>query len=227
MILVAGGTGRLGTEVVHRLVARGVAVRVLTRDLARATHVAGPLVEVVHADVRDALSLEPVMEGITTVVSAVHGFAGPGGVTPASVDRDGNANLVGAASAAHASVVLLSIVGASPQHPMELIQMKAAAEANLRGSTTGWTIVRATAFVELWLELITGSAGRSGRPLIFGRGDNPINFVSVDDVAAVVEMAVVDPTLRGQVLEVGGPQNLTLNDLAAVRWRRAGAWPAR
>ncbi len=223
MILVAGGTGRLGTEVVHRLVSRGVAVRVLTRDLARATHVAGPLVEVVHADVRDALSLEPVMEGITTVVSAVHGFAGPGGVTPASVDRDGNANLVGAASAAHASVVLLSIVGASPQHPMELIQMKAAAEANLRGSTTGWTIVRATAFVELWLELITGSAGRSGRPLIFGRGDNPINFVSVDDVAAVVEMAVVDPTLRGQVLEVGGPQNLTLNDLAALAQQRPGS----
>ena len=32
-------------------------------------------------------------------------------------------------------------------------------------------------------------AGRSGRPLVFGKGDNPINFVSVIDVAAVVEHA--------------------------------------
>jgi hypothetical protein len=59
--------------------------------------------------------------GVRVVVSAIHGFAGPGRVTPASVDRDGNANLVAAAKAAGADVVLMSVVGAAPDHAMELV----------------------------------------------------------------------------------------------------------
>ena len=58
------------------------------------------------------------------------------------------------------------------------------------------------------------TAARSGRPLVFGRGDNPINFVSVGDVAALVERAVTDPATRGRTLEIGGPDNFTFNDLA-------------
>ena len=54
------------------------------------------------------------------------------------------------------------------------------------------------------------------RAPVFGRGDNPINFVSVNDVAAVVERAVLDPAFRGQIIEVGGPDNLTFNELAAL-----------
>jgi NADH dehydrogenase len=54
------------------------------------------------------------------------------------------------------------------------------------------------------------------KAIVFGRGDNPINFVSVRDVAAVVERATVDTSLRGQILEVGGPENLTFNQLAAT-----------
>lgn len=204
MILVAGGTGRLGRLVVRRLAGRGLPVRVLTRDPARA---AGLPAEVVVGDVRRPLTLGQV----DVVVSAVHGFAGPGGVTPESVDRDGNARLVDAARRAGADVIMVSVQGAAPDHPMLLHRMKCAAEQHLRACGIPWTIVRASAFRELWVELL----GRSRRPLVFGAGDNPINFVPVDDVAAVVEQAVVDPDLRGRVLEVGG-ENLTFNELAAT-----------
>jgi NADH dehydrogenase len=78
-----------------------------------------------------------------------------------------------------------------------------------------WTIVRATAFAEFWLDLLDQTAGTSGRPVIFGRGANPINFVSVSDVAALVERALFDPLTRGATLEIGGPQNLSFNELAA------------
>lgn len=51
---------------------------------------------------------------------------------------------------------------------------------------------------------------------MFGRGRNPINFVSAADVAALTARAVTDPGLRSQVLEVGGPDNLTFDDLASA-----------
>jgi uncharacterized protein YbjT (DUF2867 family) len=214
MILVAGGTGRLGTLLVKRLAGRGHHVRILTRNRAGAEQVAGAQVTVVSADVRDRQSLEPAVAGVEVVVSAVHGFNEPAGDALAAVDRDGNANLLSAAQAAGARFVLVSTVGAAPDSPMELFRMKYLAEQRAAGSDVPCTIVRATAFLELWIEVLNQTAGRSGRPLVFGHGQNPINFVSVGDVAALVERAVTDPGTRGETLEIGGPANLTFEQLA-------------
>ena len=222
MIVVAGGTGTLGTRLVPRLAGAGLAVRVLTRDPARARHLSGPGVEVVRGDVRDPASLARVLHGAGTVVSAVHGFAGPGGVSPASVDRAGNANLIHGAARVGAALVLVSVVGASPGHPIGLFRAKHAAEETLRAAGIGWTIVRATAFMQTWATIISQPLHASGKILVFGRGDNPVNFVSAADVAALTARAVTDPGLRGQVLELGGPDNLTFNQFAAIVQETAG-----
>ena len=215
-VLIAGGTGRLGTLVVNGLAARGVDVRVMTRDPKRAAHLAGERIEVVTGDVRDPVGAMTVAAGVDVVVSAVHGFAGPGGVSPATVDRDGNMHLIKAAQAAGAELVLMSVVGAAPDSPFELFRMKYAAEASLAASAVSATVVRSTAFLELWIDLLANTAGRSNRPLVFGRGQNPINFVSVRDVAALVERVTLDQTTRGQTLEIGGPENLTFDELARM-----------
>ena len=78
-----------------------------------------------------------------------------------------------------------------------------------------WTIIRAAAFREVWVDLLNTTSGSSGRPVVFGRGDNPINFVSVTTVAATVKRAILDPKSRGETLEITGPETLTLNHLAA------------
>jgi uncharacterized protein YbjT (DUF2867 family) len=155
MILVAGGTGRLGRVVTAALARRGLPVRVLTRDPARAAGLAAPGTEVVTGDVRNRASLPAVVRGAAVVVSAVQGFAGPGGGSPATVDRQGNVNLIDAARDAGAEVVLMSVVGAAQSSPMELFRMKHAAEQYLQSSGARWTIVRATAFLELWISGVT------------------------------------------------------------------------
>lgn len=222
MILVAGGSGTLGTLLVRRLRARDLPVRVLTRDVGRVAHLDREQVEVVEGDVREPASLGRAVEGVDTVVSAVHGFAGPDGVSPASVDRDGNVHLVDAAASVGADVLLMSVVGASPDNEMELFRMKHAAEEYLRSRSTAWTIVRSTAFLETWTGILEQTAGRSGRPLVFGRGDNPINFVSAADVSVLLERVVTDRATRGQVLEIGGPADLTLRQLAGSVQAAAG-----
>jgi len=222
MILVAGGTGTLGTRLVQRLLNRGLRVRVLTRDTSRMPDRDRENLEVVEGDVRVRASLVQAMTGVDTVVSAIHGFVGSGGVSPASVDRDGNANLIDAATTTNAAVVLVSVVGASADSPMELSRMKFAAEQRLSASGVPWTVVRATPFLETWIGLLQTTAGDSGRPLVFGRGDNPISFVCAADVAALLEHVVTDASTRGKTLEIGGVQNLTLNQLAAGVQRAAG-----
>lgn len=217
MILMAGGTGTLGTQVARLLTTRGLQVRILTRDPARTKHVAGGLVELVSGDVRDLGAVERAVAGAGTVISAIQGFAGSGGVNPRAVDLQGNRNLIQAARGAGAEhFVLLSVQGAAPDHPMELFRMKYQAEQDLKASGLAWTIIRATAFMETWGALIGEPLLRTGKTRLFGRGDNPINFVSAHDVARFVELAVADLALRGALVEIGGPENLSLKQVAHV-----------
>jgi uncharacterized protein YbjT (DUF2867 family) len=215
MIVIAGGTGILGTQVVPLLTARGLEVRILTRNPARAEHQRGDLVEIVSGDVRDARSLERAVAGARTVISAVQGFAGTDPADPQAVDRQGNINLIRAAKeGAVEHFVFVSIQGAAPDHPMELFRMKYLAEEELKASGLAWTIVRPTAYMETWAALIGEPLLESGRTRIFGRGENPINFVSAHDVARFVELAVVDPAMRGEAVDVGGPENLSMEQVA-------------
>ncbi len=222
MIVVAGGSGLLGRQVVADLVLRGERVRVLVRDAARARAVLGGDVEVVAADVR-RVGLDKVLIGASAVVSAVHGFLGGRGAGPREVDQRGNANLIDTATAVGASVVLVSVIGAAADSPLDLFRAKHAAEQHLLASGVPWTIVRAGPFLETWLNILTQTAGKSGRPVVFGRGDRPVALVSAMDVAAVVSRAATDTTLRGQILEMAG-EALTMTQLAqalqaARRWQ--------
>ncbi len=231
MILVVGGSGLLGRQVVADLCAHGLAVRVLVRDAARAqallaAEVGGrppDPVEIVAGDIRQPGTLAAACDGATVVVAAAHGFLGGWGAGPDEVDRAGNGHLVDAAVAAGADVVLASVLGAAPDSPAELFRAKYAAERHLINSGAGWTVVRAGAFLETWQQVLRETAGRSGRPLVLGRGSRPIAFVPVTDVAGVVSLAVTDPTLRGQVLEIGG-EPTTMEQLARAVQREQG-WP--
>jgi uncharacterized protein YbjT (DUF2867 family) len=221
MILVAGGTGLLGRNVVARLMGRGLSVRVLTRDLALGRRALGPLadrVELVEGDVRRFGTLGSAVAGADTVVAAVQGFGGreAGGI--AAVDRDGNRNLVRTAAAAGVGrFVLLSIHDASAADPLALGRAKATVEADLRATSMTPLIIRPTAYMETWAGIVGGPILATGRARVFGRGRNPINFVASGDVAAVVEEVVVDRAAdgAGRTIEVVGPDDLSFDDVVS------------
>ena len=226
MILVAGGTGLLGTEILRELRTAGLPTRVLTREPARAEDAAAAGSQVVRGDVRDPASLQRALQGVDTVVSAMHGLLGPRGVSPTSVDRDGNIALVEAARSVGADLVMVSMVGVAPDSPYELFRAAYAGEEHLRRSGLSWTVVRAPAFLETWLGILRGTAARSGRPTVLGRGDNPVGFASVADVANRVAGALTDPGSRGTVIEIEATRTCTMNHLATQVAAEAGAGKA-
>jgi uncharacterized protein YbjT (DUF2867 family) len=214
MIVVAGGSGTLGSLLVPLLIARGEPVRVVARDPdAAARKLSG--VELVAGDVTRPEDARRAVEGARVVVSAITGFASPAGLQ--AVDVEGNRILADAAARAGVEqLVLLSIAQASADHPIELFRAKFAAEQAVRASGVGWTIIRPTAYLETWLGLIGEPLVAKGKTLVFGRGRNPINFVSALDVARLVDLAIADPSFRGKVVEVPGPENLTVNQLVEI-----------
>jgi uncharacterized protein YbjT (DUF2867 family) len=214
MILVAGGSGTMGTRLLDLLGDRGLDVRILTRNPDRARPLAGSRVKTFTGDVTEPRTLEQAVAGAHTVVSAITGFGPARDVSPRTVDWQGNANLIRAAKAAGVEhFVLLSVCQAAADHPIELFRMKHRAEEELRASGLGWTIIRPTAYMETWLHVLGDPLLETGRTRIFGGGKNPINFVSAQDIAGLVDLAVTDASMWGATVDAGGPENLTMNQV--------------
>ena len=214
MILVVGGTGTLGRELVSRFTASGEQVRVLTRDPA---HADGLDATVSVGDVCDPATLTAAVDGCATVVSAMHGFLGGRGRGPEAVDNVGNANLIRAAAGAGVGhFVMLSVLDARADNPMSLHRAKYAAEQTLYASGLTYTVLRPSAYIETWIGIIRGKLPTGGPAMVFGRGKNPINWVSMLDVASLVEQAIGDPLLRGQTIDVAGSDNLAMTEVATL-----------
>ena len=94
--------------------------------------------------------------------------------------------------------------------------MKYLAEKELQASGLMWTVIQATAFMETWGEIIGRPLLKTGKAIVFGHGNNPINFVSIYDVEQFVEMALVTNAMDKTIIEVGGPQNLSMRQVVKI-----------
>ncbi|MBI5653149.1 MAG: SDR family oxidoreductase [Chloroflexi bacterium] len=223
MYLLIGATSKLGTRVARRLLAEGKPVRAMTRTPDKATELKKLGAEIVPGDLRDPGSLARACAGVEKILDAAHGFPGEADNNPQTVDDAGKRALIDAAKRAGVQhFVFTSALGVSPQHPIDFFRIKFATEEYLRASGMSFTILRPGAFMEFWAALVGEPIVKTGKTTIFGRGDNPINFVSADDVARYALIALDDPRARDQVIEIGGPENLTLNQVAAVFEKIAG-----
>ncbi|MBX7442961.1 MULTISPECIES: SDR family oxidoreductase [unclassified Arthrobacter] len=222
MILVVGGTGRLGRAAVPLLVQSGHRVRIMARGSSQpfATAV-GAGVELFRGDLGSESDCRRAVEGCTAVVFAASGF-GLKDSGPREVDRDGAIRLVRAAAAGGVQhLIMMSMHGAAPDGPIDYLRCKAAAEEAVRSSGMDWTVIRMGALLEQRLEDLTAAFGAKGKVPVFGSGSAPVTFTSVQDAAAVVLRAVRDPALRNRIIEWGS-QTLTGNQLAEAVLARAG-----
>ena len=223
MILIVGASGRLGSVVVRHLLAQGKSIRVMTRNPLSLAHLKQQGVEIVSGDLRDRASLANACQGVEQVLAAAHALDGKGDNNPQTVDDMGNRHLIDAAKAAGVKhFIFVSVQGASPDSPLEFFRIKYRTEEYLQASGLSFTILRPGAYMELWAQLIGQPIREQGKTTIFGHGNNPINFVSVEDVARFVTITLDDARARNTVIEVGGPENLTMNQVAEIFERASG-----
>jgi NADH dehydrogenase len=226
-LLVIGGTSKVGQVLVPAaLESRAVRVATRTPRSTVAADLRSAGAEIVAADLRDRASLDRALDGVTEVVAAAHGFPGTRGNDVQSVDRDGHRSLIAASEAAGVGRFLyVSAVGAGPDVPVDLYRTKYEIEQALVGSRLDWTVLRATAFMEFWSALVGEPVLTKGRTVVFGRGRNPVNFVSAGDVARLALVLLDDPSANRTVVELGGPEDISMNDVAQRFGRAANRSP--
>lgn len=218
MILVVGATGVLGRETVKLLLDKGEAVRVLARTPAKADDLKRAGAEVVQGDLINSPSLVEACQGVDRVFTAAHALLGKGKYTSERVDDAGHRTLIDAAKQAGvAHFVYTSVLGASPDHPIDFFRTKSKIEEYLKASGLSYTILRPAAFMEWHAHVFNGKAIlERGKTTLLGKGTKPRNFVAVRDVAHFAVLALTGQKLKNRTLEIGGPQNFTNNQVAAL-----------
>lgn len=211
MILIVGGTGALGSATTEKLLAQNTAVRVMTRNPIKAQALQALGAEVVQGDLRDRDSLLHACQGVNAIMASAHSIMGRGSEASKYIDEQGHKWLMEAAKTAGVwQFVYVSALGAAPDNPVPFFRIKYKMEQTLRSSGLPFTILRPTAFMESHAYgLIGKSILETGKVQLFGQGENPRNFVAAADVAYFAVRALLEPDLAGEVLEIGGPENLT------------------
>jgi NADH dehydrogenase len=218
-VLLVGGSGFLGTELAHALLERGHDVTVLSRSPDAAALPDG--VGTARGDVTDYDSIEGAVAGRDAVVNLVALsplFTPPGGEeTHETVHLGGTENVV-AAMEAHGVRRLLQVsaLGADPEGPTAYVRAKGRAEAVVRGSDRAWTVVRPSVifgdggeFVSFTKTLTTPYL--TGLP---GGGGTRFQPIWVGDLAPLLAEAIEADAHVGETYELGGPEGLTLANVA-------------
>jgi uncharacterized protein YbjT (DUF2867 family) len=193
-ILVTGGTGRLGRQVVPRLRNTGRDVRVLSRH-GRADQDG---IRYLTGDLATGEGVEPAVDGVETIIHCATSVKG---------DQVKARNLVRAASRAGTRhLVFISVVGADK---IGYFAAKLAAEQVIAGSGLGWTTLRATQFHDLVLMTVRQLAKLPVVPVPTGWRFQPVDPGEVAD--RLVELALGAPA--GLVPDLGGPRICELAEL--------------
>ena len=225
MILVAGATGYLGTEICRLLRERDADVRALVRRTSAAEKVEGLRalgVELVTGDLKDPRSLDRACRGVDTVISTASvTLSRQPDDTIQRVDQDGQIALVDAARANGVERYLFVSFSGNLDLECALHTAKRAVEKAVRQSGMTYTILRPSFFAEVWLSPALGFDVANGRARIFGTGDQRMSWISLADVARVTVESIDHPAARNAVFELGG-EPVSPNELVQEVERRTG-----
>lgn len=239
-VLVTGATGFLGRRVVRDLLQRRHEVRCLVHTPGRERLFDHNEVEVHYGNVTDAHSLPPAMEGAESVVHLAAIIREGRGVTFQSLNHQGTATAVAAAQAAGVrEFIQLSALGAAPDPAYRYLYSKWQAERAVIESGLNWTVLRPSLLFgegDEFLNAIAGLVRLGPVTPVLGRGSNRLQPVAADDVARCVGLAVGQREVQGRILQLGGPDQLTYNEIVREVARAMGlrrrllhlpVWPAR
>ena len=191
-IVVIGGTGRVGGNVVGRLAAQG--------------HEPVPAAPATGVDTITGAGLADVMEGADVVVDVANSPAWDDDAVREFFTTSTRNVLAAERDAGVGHHLAVTIVGADRLPDSGYLRAKVAQEAEVEAGTIPYTILRSTQFFEFLPQIV--EAGADGDSVRLPTG--LMQLVAADDVAATVAELATGAPVGGRV-ELGGPEALGID----------------
>lgn len=202
-LLVVGGTGTLGRQVVRHALDQGHQVRCLVRNLRKAAFLKEWGAELVRGDICDQETLPPTLEGIDAVIDAATARA-TDSLSVKEVDWQGKVNLIQAVKTAGIKrYIFFSILNAEQYLNVPLMEIKHCTELFLKEADLDYTILRLSGFMQ-------GLIAQYAIPILDNQvvwvtGEStPVAYMNTQDIAKFAIRALAVPATEKQTYSIVG-----------------------
>ena len=220
-LLIIGGTGTLGRQMVLQALMKGYPVRCMVRNFRKANFLKEWGVELVYGDLTKPETLPPCFKGITAVIDASTSRPNE----PESlkkVDWDGKLALIEAAKAANIQrFIFFSAQNVEQFDNIPLMKLKYGIEKRLEASNVPYTIFRLTGFYQGLIEQYAIPI-LENLPIWVTNENTYIAYMDTQDIAKFSMRALQIPQTMNQTFFLSGLKGWVSSEIITLCEQLAG-----
>lgn len=220
-LLVIGGTGTLGRQIVLQALTKGYQVRCLVRNFRRANFLKEWGAELVYGDLSIPETIPPCLQGITAVIDA--STSRPSDVDALkTVDWNGKIALLEASKAANIKrFIFCSTQNLEQFSNIPLMEIKQGIELKLKESNIPYTIFRLTGFYQGLIEQYAIPI-LENLPIWVTNENTCVSYMDTQDIAKFCLRSLQLPQTINKTYFLGGPKGWVSSDIIRLCEQLAG-----
>jgi uncharacterized protein YbjT (DUF2867 family) len=220
-VLLAGITGYLGSYIAKELQKRAYVVRAIARNPKKLKQKNIQANEILMMEVTQPDSIKDCCKNIDVVISTIGITRQKDELTYMDVDYQANMNLLQQAKMSGVKkFIYVSVLNGENLKHLKICAAKEMFVEQLKKSGLDYCIIRPNGFFSDMAEFY--KMAKRGRVYLFGNGELKANPIHGEDLAVVCVDAIKK---TNQEIKVGGPENLTHNEIATAAFEVLGVKP--
>lgn len=220
-LLILGGTGTLGRQIVLQALTKGYKVRCLVRNFRKASFLKEWGVELVYGDLTRPETIPPCLKGITAIIDA--STSRPDELDALKqVDWDGKLYLIEAAKAAKIQHFIFFSAQHVEKFPnIPLMKLKNGIETKLKQSQIPYTIFRLTGFYQGLIEQYAIPI-LENLPIWITNENTYISYMDTQDIAKFCLRSLQIPKTINETFFLSGSKGWVSSDIINLCEQLAG-----
>nr|YP_010517038.1 hypothetical chloroplast RF39 [Haslea karadagensis]UXN44820.1 hypothetical chloroplast RF39 [Haslea karadagensis]UXN45082.1 hypothetical chloroplast RF39 [Haslea karadagensis] len=220
-LLIIGGTGTLGRQVVLQALTKGYQVRCMVRNFRKASFLKEWGVELVYGDLTRPETIPPCLKGITAVIDASTSRANELDSLK-NVDWVGKSCLIEAVEAASIKrFIFFSAQNVEQFNNIPLMRLKYGIETKLKQSKIPYTIFRLTGFYQGLIEQYAIPI-LENLPIWVTNENTNISYMDTQDIAKFCIRSLQIPQTVNQVFFLSGLKGWVSSEIISLCEQLAG-----